>query len=276
MKNSIRALLVATIIGGINCTQAQTFTMGKKCRAALEEAEATLAKDMPQEALTLYDQFSNKCKTKDAKERAAIGKAKAYNALEMYSSALEEADKALDVTKGRSLEGHFQKAVAYNKTGALEASQQELQTVISLTENNQNTAQRAQNYALMAAMYERQFKQADSAAFYLDKAKQLDPSNANFLIQEGDMYTTGGEYAKAYNAYDQAAQIAPNSKDVYIAKSEARLTEMSKKYNTDQAQGLRNSMSTTEQGALCADLKKAVSLGWNDMNKELFIALVCD
>ena len=101
-------------------------------------------------------------------------------------------------------------------------------------------------------------------------------SNANFLIQEGDMYTNSGNYTKAYSAYDKAAEINPNATDAYIAKSEARLTEMSKKYNTDQAQELRRKMTKAEQGALCSDMKKAVAMGWNDMNKELFIALVCD
>lgn len=276
MQNSLRVLSILFLIGGMNLSLAQTFTMGKKCRAAIEEAEATLANDMPQEALALFDQFSSRCKTKDAKERAAIGKAQAYIALELYPSAIAEADKALDVTKGKSLQGHFQKAIALNRSGDIEGSKKELKAVMDLTENNQNTAQRASNYALMAALYERQLKQKDSAVYYLDKAKQLDPSNVNFLIQEGDMYVASGDYQQAYAAYDKAIQMKPEAKEIYIARGEARLIEMSKKYGTDQAQALRKKMTKAETQALCADLNKAMSMGWNDMNKELFIALVCD
>lgn len=276
MQNSIRSLLILLLIGGINTAMAQTFTMGKKCRASLEEAEAALASDMPQQALTLFDQFSAKCKTKDAKERAAIGKAQAYNALELYPSAIAEADKALDVTKGKSLEGHFQKAVALNKSGDVQGSKKELKAVMDLTENNQNTAQRASNYAVMAAIYERQLKQVDSAEYYLNKARELDPNNVKFLIQEADMYVGSEKFDQAYRLYDQAAQMAPSSLEVYIARSEARLIQMQKKYGTDQAQALRKKMTKSEQQALCSDLNKAMSLGWNDMNKELFIALVCD
>ncbi|PQB05234.1 tetratricopeptide repeat protein [Aureitalea marina] len=269
-------LLIVFMIGGTSHFCAQTFTMGKKCRAALEEAETAVADDMPEQALTLFDQFSSKCKTKDAKERAAIGKAQAYNALQLYPSAIAEADKALDVTKGKSLEGHFQKAIALNRSGDIQGSKKELKAVMELTENNENTAQRASNYAVMAAIYERQLKQVDSAEYYLDKARELDPNNVNFVIQEGDMYVGMEDYDKAYRMYDQAADMQPASLEVYVARSEARLIQMRQKYGTDQAQALRKKMTPTENQALCSDLKKAVSLGWNDMNKELFIALVCD
>lgn len=276
MRQFSMFLLIVTLISSSSNFYAQTFTMGKKCLAALAEAESTLAENMPEKALTLFDEFSSKCKTKDAKERAAIGKAQAYNALELYPSAIAEADRALDVTKGKSLEGHFQKAIALNRSGDIEGSKKELEAVIELTENNENTGQRASNYAVMAAIYERQLKQLDSAEFYLNKARELDPNNVNFAIQEGDMYAGMEDYEKAYLMYDHAADMDPNSLEVYVARSEARVLQMQQKYSTDQAQALRKKMTSSEQAALCTDLKKAVSLGWNDLNKELFIALVCD
>ena len=271
-----RLLLTIALLVSLTSGFAQTFTMGKKCREALAGAQAALASKSYQEALDLYQAFTGECKTKDAKEEAANGLAEAYNGLGMYDQAIAQADAALKVTKNRSLSGHFQKAVALNKMGDVQGSQQELQTVMQLTEGNQNTAQRASNYALMAALYDRQMGQTDSALAYLAKARELDPGNVKYLLQEGDMYLVHEDYTSAYARYDEAAQMAPNSVDVYISKVNAGLWHMDKKYGTSKAQDLRDNMTAEEKSAICADLSRAFELGWRDMNKEMFKALVCN
>ena len=71
----------------------------------------------------------------------------------------------------------------------------------------------------MAALYDRQMGQTDSALVYLDKAKELDPGNVKYTLQEGDIYLVHGDYKSAYARYDEAAQMAPNSVEVYVSKA---------------------------------------------------------
>ncbi len=269
-------LLTLLLCFGITISQAQTFTMGKKCRAALQNAETALKDKNYDEALKLYETFSSKCKTKDAKEAAAIGKAASYNGLSEFSKAISQADIALDVSKGKSLEGYFQKAIAQNKTGDIEGSKKSLSSVLKLTENNENTKERASNYALIAALYERQLNEIDSAQYYLDKAKTMDPKNVNYLIQEGTMYSTLKDFSKAFKSYDEAKLMDPNNLDLAIARSNTRLRMMDEKYGTSKAQELRAKMTNDEKSLLCSDLTHLLSLGYKDMNKELFAALLCN
>jgi tetratricopeptide (TPR) repeat protein len=249
--------------------------MGKKCQESYANAQAALTNQSYQDALSLFEAFAGDCKTKDAKELVAVGKAEAYNGLGMYTEAIAEADAALKVTKNESLNGHFQKAVALNATGDIAGSKDELAEVMKLTEMNQNTAQRASNYALMAALYDRQMGQTDSAMVYLNKAKELDPGNVNYILQEGDMYLVHDDFKSAYAVYDEAARLYPDSQEVYVSKSNAGLKEMNKKYGTSKAQDLRGMMSPAEKTAICGDLTRAMELGYKDMNKEMFKALVC-
>lgn len=271
-----RKLLTTILLVAVSTTYAQTFTMGKKCKEALAGAQAALSGKSYQDALSLFQAFADDCKTKDAKELAAVGMAEAYNGLGMYDEAIAQADAALDVTKDASLNAHFQKGVALNAKGDVTGSQQELAKVMELTENNQNTAQRASNYALMAALYDRQMGQMDSALVYLDKAKELDPGNVKYTLQEGDMYLVHGDYKSAYARYDEAVQMDPTSMDPYVSKANAGLYEMEKKYGTSKAQDLRDKMTDAEKTAICGDLAKAMELGYKDMNKEMFKALVCN
>jgi len=249
--------------------------MGKKCRAQLDEVKLMMGEERYEDALVAIEQFQDKCKTKDAKEQGSAQKAMALNQLERYEEALEASELALKVTKGRSLDGHFQKAIAYFYMGDTEASKSQLEQVIELTEMNQDTTARASNYALMAAMYERQLAEIDSAQVYLNKAKQLDPNNANYYIQEGSMYASIPDFDKAFAAYDEAERLDPASLDLYISRSNTGLRKMAQKYGSDQAQELRSKMNADEKEVLCRDIKRAIELGWNEMDKKLFAALVC-
>lgn len=271
-----RKLLTIALLIAVGTAYGQTFTMGKKCQEALAGAQAALTSKSYQDALTLFQAFASDCKTKDSKELAAVGMAEAYNGLGMHDEAIAQADAALDVTKDRSLNAHFQKGVALNKKGDVAGSQKELEKVMELTEMNENTAQRASNYALMAALYDRQMGQMDSALVYLNKAKELDPGNVKYTLQEGDMYLVHEDYKTAYAKYDEAARMAPNSMDVYVSKANAGLWQMDKKYGTSKAQELRDKMTDAEKAAICGDLAKAMELGYKDMNKEMFKALVCN
>jgi len=184
MKSLTPSVFVFAILLITTNAFSQTFTMGKKCRASLDIAQNALINKQYNEALASFNSFSSDCKTKDAKEVSACGKAEALNGLEQYEEAIVEADKALKITKERSLNGHFQKGVALNKLGKIEESKTELDQVLKLTENNENLAERASNYALMSALYERQMGDISAAQDYLNEAKKLDPNNVDYSIQE--------------------------------------------------------------------------------------------
>ena len=96
-------------------------------------------------ALDAFLAIEKSCSTKDAKEAAAIGKAEAYNGLGKYNEAIAASNEALKLTKNKSLSGFFQKAIAQNKSGQVEASKATFANVIALTEKNQDTKARAAN-----------------------------------------------------------------------------------------------------------------------------------
>jgi len=50
---------------------------------------------------------------------------------------------------------------------------------------------------------------------------------------------------------------------------------MDAKYGTSKAQDLRGKMTDEEKTVLCADMKRAQELGLKDMNKDMFMALIC-
>ncbi|MUP45618.1 tetratricopeptide repeat protein [Gramella sp. BOM4] len=276
MKRKWQVISWVIFLFSISLMQAQTFTMGKKCQEIYQRTETALEQDAYQEALNILVEFSDECKTRDARELRSVAKAEAYNGLGQYDDAIREADLALDATKGESLNAWFQKGIAQNKKGDIEASRSSLEKVMSLTEMNQNTPQRASNYALMGALYSRQLNQPDSAFYYLNKAKELDPGNPDFMIQEGDIYVHMNQYDKAFQAYDNAQAAGKDDLEIYIIKSEARLKQMEHQYGTTNAQELKSKMTTQEKEVLCTDMKKAIDMGWRDMNKDMFVALVCN
>lgn len=277
MKGKPHTLILAIIfLTTYLPTMSQTFTMGKKCKALLEEVNGFLDAESYTEALAKLDEFSGNCKTKDAKEIAATSKAEAYNGLQQYEQAIQEADAALKLTKDKSLLAHFQKGIALNELGDSEGSKSELQKVIELTEMNQNSSVRANNYALMARIYSRQLNDRDSADIFLDKAIELNPGNTAYIIQRGDMNLYYNEYEKAYANYDEALSKGHDPLDVSISRTKVSFKKLENKYGTNKANELRNKMTSDEKEVLCSDLSKALNLGWEDMSMDMFSALVCN
>ncbi len=267
--------LIALAAALPDSAHAQLFTMGEKCNELINQGKEALANESYSEALAIIDNFSAECKTKDAKRIGAAARAEAYNGLGEYEKAIAAADEALRLTKNRSLGGHFQKGVALHNLGDQEGARNELNEVIALTEKNQNTQEKASNYALMAALYDRQFNKRDSALLFLEKAMEMDPGNANFWIQKGDMFAGSYEYDKAFEAYDQAVAMGRTDLEMYITLSNTGLKMLEHKYGTTKAQELRGKMTEAEKNRVCPDLKKALELGWNQMDKDMFAALVC-
>jgi tetratricopeptide (TPR) repeat protein len=115
----------------------------------------------------------------------------------------------------------------------------------------------------------------DSAVSNLDKAMALDPANASFYIQKGDMAAKEGNYDAAFVQYDKAVELGRTDADMYKIRTEARMKMVQDKYKTENAQELRNKMSPTEKQQVCSELKKLISLGYKDMKADMFDALVC-
>ena len=171
--------------------------------------------------------------------------------------------------------GLFQKATAQHKMKQYDEAQKTFSQMIALTEKNQDTKSRAKNYAAMSALYWRQLNNKDSANYYLDKAISLDSTNANFVIQRGDMFVDEKKYDQAFEEYDNAIDMGKADQEMYTIRSDARLKMLSEKYKTTNAQELRSKISSSEKELLCADLKKAIDLGLKDIKKDMFASLVC-
>jgi tetratricopeptide (TPR) repeat protein len=234
-----------------------------------------LAEKKYQEALDGFVAIENSCKTKDAKEAIAVGKAEAYNGLGKYNEAITASDAALKVSKNKSLMGYFQKATAQYRLGQFEASKATFANVIALTEKNENVKARASNYALLAAVQYRQLNEKDSAFYNLDKAMQLDPDNADFYIEKGDMLIGEKDYDAAFVQYDKAVSMGRTDMDMYVIRTNGRMKMVQDKYHTTNTQELRSKMTPTEKDKVCTELKKAIALGLKDMKYDMFASLVC-
>ena len=111
---------------------------------------------------------------------------------------------------------------------------------------------------------------------YLVIIIQITHININVLIQEGTMYSTIKDFNRAFQIYDSAQVLDPNNLELATARVNSRLRMLESKYGTTKAQELRNKMTVDEKALVCADLNTSKALGLNDMNKDLFLALVCN
>jgi tetratricopeptide (TPR) repeat protein len=268
-------LLFAMVCYACANASAQTFTMGKDCRAQNSKGINLLKEKKYSDALETFTAMQKSCKTKDAKEAHAVGRAEALNGLKRYDEAIAASEEALKLTKNKSLMGLFQKAVAQNGLKQYNAASATFSQMMALTEKNKNTKERASNYALMAALQSRQLNHIDSAHYYIEMAIAMDSSNVNYVIQKGDLFFTEKKYDDAFVQYDKAVQMGKADLEMYTIRSNGRLKMVEDKYNTTNAQELRSKMNEKEKQQVCTELNKAISLGLKDMKQDMFASLVC-
>lgn len=170
---------------------------------------------------------------------------------------------------------YFQKAAAQVKLKQYDAANASLSKMIALTEKNQDKKARASNYALISALHWRYLGNKDSANYFLDKAIELDPSNANFIVQKGDFFMDEKKYDQAFEQYDKAVSMGKADMDMYNIRASARIKIAQEKYNTTNTQELRGKMTQKETEEICTELKKAIALGLKDMKMDMFASLVC-
>src|SRR5829696_2458884 len=82
-------------------------------------------------------------------------------------------------------------------------------------------------------------------------------------------------YSGAFVQYDKAVSMGKTDLGMYQVRTQGRMKMMQDKYKTNNTQELRSEMSANEKVQLCTELKKAISLGLNDMKQEMFASLVC-
>jgi tetratricopeptide (TPR) repeat protein len=254
--------------------QAQTFTMGKECRASVEAANQMNDAGQYTEALAAFDAIVKKCDTKDGKEAVQVGRARALNGQGMHDEAIEAANAALTSTKDTSLFAYFERAYAEEQMGNMDAATADYNRIIELTEKNQNVAERATIYAKVADLNSKAGKTAE-AQQYLAKAMELDPGNADYYVLKGDWGVRAGDYDAAFAAYDQAVAMGHTGVAMYQIRAEARLKQVQDTYGTTNTQELRGKMTPAETEQVCSEITKALDLGLADMKLDMFAALVC-
>lgn len=271
----LRFLLPALLlIIGENSSAQQLFTMSNKCVEKTKLARRMNDQKKYDSALNIYNSITKSCNSNDAKEIIFTGKARSYNGKKKYDEAIRYANESLKLTKNTSLNGYFERAMAYSGKKNSTASRADFTRIIELTEKNKNTKERATIYAMIADQYYKAGKK-DSARVNLDKAKNLDPSNSNFLIQQGDWSAKENNYNAAFENYDKAVALGRNDVEIYKTRADARVTMVQRKYHTTNAQELRAKMTTNEREQVCTELNKAIELGYKNMQADMFAALVC-
>lgn len=225
-------------------------------------------------ALANFNEILKKCDAYDAKIPAYAGKAEALNGLHQYSDALASAQEGLKLDKS-SINNLFEKASAEIGLGNDTEAKQDLQSVISLTEKNRNTSQRATIYGKIAALESRQ-KQWAEAQTNIQQAINLDPKNGDLYILQGDIYTSSGSFPLALESYNRAiAVLGNNSARAWKAKVEATIKRDIAKYGTSDANSLASKMTTFEKQELCTAIKSGLAQGMKSMNIEMLQSAIC-
>jgi tetratricopeptide (TPR) repeat protein len=224
-------------------------------------------------ALANFNEILKKCDAYDAKIPAYAGKAGALNGLHQYQDALAAAQEGLKLDK-TSIYNLFEKASAEAGLGMNAEAKTDLQSVISLTEKNRNTAERAGIYAKIAALESRQ-QQYSEAQSSIQSAIALDPNNADLYILQGDIYTSSGNYPNAIDSYNKVIAMQGNQSRAWKAKIEALVKMNQTKYGTSDANTLGSKMNSTEKKNLCDAIQSGISQGVKDMNIDLLRVAIC-
>lgn len=253
---------------------AQLITMSKDCRAQVDAANASNAAGDYGAALDLLQEIADDCDTKDGVEAVQVGTARALNGLRRFDDAVAAANVALKSSDNKSINALFERAMAEESLGNLDAATADYDRMIELTEMNENVAERAILYSKVANLNFRSGKR-DEADRYIARAVELDPANPDFYVQQGDWAANDGEYARAFEYYDKAVAGGRTDVDMYAIRADARIREVQEKYGTENVQELRARMTADEKNRVCTESKQALDLGLIDMQMDMFVALVC-
>jgi len=224
-------------------------------------------------ALDNFNTVLKKCDAYDAKEKAYAGKAAALNGLRQYNDALDAANAGLKISS-TSIDNLFEKASAELGLGMTDNARTDLNSIVSLTEKNRNTTQRATIFAKIAEVEMRQ-GQYDAALQHIGQAISMDPANLTFYMQRGDINVAAGNLSVAISNYDEAIGQGKNDAEAWKARTTTLIKLYQKKYGTDNADALKRKITTTDRQALCNSIRTSQDKGMRDVNIDLLQASVC-
>ena len=274
MKILTAILLVFSIIFLSAGCKSGLVTSSNSCYNLIKSSDDQNQSGDFSSALANFNEILKKCDAYDAKIPAYAGKARALNGLRQYDEALAAVKEGLKLDKN-SIDNLFEKANAEMGLGMNAEAKTDLQTIISLTEKNKNTSQRATIYAKIAALESHQ-QQWNDAQTTVQQAISLDPANGDLFILQGDIYSASGNYSSSFASYDKAINIlAYASAPAWKAKIEAIIKMIQAKYNIHDASGLGAKMSTSEKQNLCGAIKSGLASGLKSMDIEMTQAVIC-
>lgn len=248
-------------------------TMSNSCYDNIQKgAEANKAGNYSN-ALDLYTQVLSKCDAYDAKEKGYAGKAAAFNGLQRYNEALEAATQGLAINK-TSVDNLFEKANAELGLKKIADAKASFNSIIDLTQKNQNVKDRATIYAKIAEIDLKQNMQAD-ALTNIQQAITLDANNNDFYMLRGDIKTAQGDFTAAIADYDLAIAKGKDDTEAWKAKSVTYVKSYQQKYNTTDAKQLSSKISSSDKQILCGEIAKAKAKGVKDVNMDLLELSLC-
>lgn len=272
MRKLVPLFLITSSILFIQC-RSGLVTMTNSCYNTIQQGEQANKAGNYSNALDLYNQALDQCKAYDAKEKGYAGKAAALNGLQRYNEALDAATQGLVINKS-SVDNLFEKATAelgLKKTADAKAS---FNSIIDLTQKNQNIADRATIYAKMAEIDLKQHMYAD-ALNNIEQAIAMDANNNNFYMLRGDIKSAQGDFTAAIADYDLAIAKGKDDSEAWKAKSVTYIKSYQKKYNTADAKQLASKISAGDKSVLCGEITKAKAKGVKDVNIDLLELSLC-
>ncbi|MEJ2546772.1 MAG: tetratricopeptide repeat protein [Gemmatimonadota bacterium] len=271
LRRSLGAALAATLLIAGSAEAANS--PANDCDDAIAAANMMNESGDYSGALAAFDAIVEECDGKSERMDIQTGRAHALNQLGRHDEAIAAANQVL-AEDDLHLFALFERATAYEAKGQMDLAEADYNLVIRTADTNVNVVERATLYAHVGQMYYGSGKTAE-AHQYMDKAIELDPANPTYVIIKGDWAVKEGDYAAADQAYSKATGMGVSNAEMYQIRAEGSLNMMQEKYGTTNAQELRAAMTAQETAMVCADVTKALALGWKNPQMDMFSALVC-
>ena len=265
-------LALFLLAGALSC-KSGLITTSNSCYNKIATGESQNRAGNYSAALQSFNEVLNKCDAYDAKEKAYAGKASALNGLGQYNDGLAAANAGLKISQN-SVNNLFEKANAELGLGMNAEAKADLNTLTSMTQKNQHTAERATIYAKIAAIDSRQQMYLEALS-NIGQAIALDNTNPDFLVLKGDIQTAAGNFSDALVSYDDAIAKGKTDFTAYKAKVTTMLKMSQKKYGTDNADMLAKKMTSSEKQNLCSGIRNAQDKGMKDITIDMTQAAIC-
>jgi len=275
IRRSVGAAIAATmlLVGSAPAAVLSPYAAFNDCDDAIAAANLLNESGDYSGALAAFDAIVAECDSMNEKMAIQTGRAHSLNKLGRHDEAIAAANMVLAEDE-LHLFALFERATAYEAKGQLELAEADYNLVLRTADTNVHVEERATIYAHVGQMYYGAGKTAE-AQQYMDKAIELDPANPTYVIIKGDWATREGDYAAADQYYSKATGMGVDDAEMYQIRAEGSLKLVQDKYGTTNAQELRAAMTPQETALVCADITKALALGWKNPQMDMFSALVC-